>query len=145
LDQGLADAWSPADDEVWLAELEPSLCAHLTTRVDAPARARALVSEWFASFELDRARCDMVRLLVSELVTNAVVHAEEPRQPIIALSARREGDMLFVSVADAGTGAPARRRRPDMSRGGYGLDLVGRAAHRWGVDASQGHRVWFEI
>jgi anti-sigma regulatory factor (Ser/Thr protein kinase) len=117
----------------------------LTTRVDAPARARALVSEWFASFELDLERCDMVRLLVSELVTNAVVHAEEPRQPVIALSARREGEMLFVSVADAGTGLPPRHRSPDVSRGGFGLDLVDRAAHRWGVEVEQGHRVWFEI
>lgn len=87
----------------------------------------------------------MVRLLVSELVTNAVVHAEEPRQPVIALSARREGEMLFVSVADAGTGLPPRHRSPDVSRGGFGLDLVDRAAHRWGVEVEQGHRVWFEI
>jgi anti-sigma regulatory factor (Ser/Thr protein kinase) len=140
--------WSATNDvldDVWLAETQPNLHAHLASRADAPARARVLVSAWCGAFGLDSPRCDTLRLLVTEVVTNAVVHPRAARKPVILLAATLEGDRVLVTVTDTGTGPPPSPRDPDPSAGGFGLFLLDQQALRWGVDAAQGCRVWFEI
>ena len=134
-----------SDDGVWLAEIHPNLYAQLATNEQAPARARALVSGWCEAFDLDEARCQMLRLLVSEVVTNAVVHPRRPRRPIIVLAASMLNDHVTVTVTDTGTGPTPRPRDPHPSTGGYGLYLLERETVRWGVDDIQDTRVWFEI
>ncbi|HEY4897679.1 MAG TPA: ATP-binding protein [Solirubrobacteraceae bacterium] len=134
-----------ADDGVWLAEEHPNLHARLATRLDAPARARALVSDWCRAFELDGSRGDMLRLLVTEIVTNAVVHPWAPREPVIVLGASFSGENVIVTVTDTGTGPSPAPRTPQPTSGGYGLFLLERSAIRWGVDEVRGTRVWFEI
>jgi anti-sigma regulatory factor (Ser/Thr protein kinase) len=132
-------------DAVWLAEVEPSLHAQLATSSDAPARARALVSGWCETFDLDVQRCQMLRLLVSELVTNAVIHPHAPRSPVIVLAASMSGGRITVTVTDTGTGPAPHSREPDPATGGYGLYLLDRETLSWGADDVQGTRVWFEL
>jgi serine/threonine-protein kinase RsbW len=107
---------------------------------ESVARARAAVLH--ALPELDADRLHTVRLLISELVTNALRHGdgEEP----VELHARW-GFNVRVEVTDHGDGfAPTPRSTTDEP-GGYGLFLVGSLADRWGVESDDGTTVWFEL
>jgi anti-sigma regulatory factor (Ser/Thr protein kinase) len=93
------------------------------------------------------AQClDDIRLLVSELVTNAVRHAGGPRGGEVALDVTIESARVHVEVADPGGGFEPQPRDDEMSRpGGWGLYLLDRIADRWGVARNSLNRVWFEI
>ena len=122
------------------------LHADLPRRDDAPRTARALAAAWCDTVELEPITCDTVRLLVSEVVTNAVLHSEAPPGTNIRLAATLSGGSVMVTVADAGTGAGPSPRAPDPLNGGYGLFLLEKEAEQWGVDrGSEGTRVWFKL
>lgn len=90
----------------------------------------------------DRALAADVELLVSELVTNAVLHASSaPR-----LAVRVESDVVRVEVYDADPTLPV-LRTPDAERaGGRGMHLVTSLATRWGAEPHEGGKVvWFEV
>ncbi len=86
---------------------------------------------------------DVAVLLVSELVTNALVHGTPP----VALHARRTSDGLRVEVYDrAAATQPVVRDTPLDVPGGQGLRLVEALASRWGwTPADGGKSVWFEL
>ncbi len=87
-----------------------------------------------------------VRLLVSELVTNSVRHADMPPPGTVSLDVSLDARRIHVEVRDNGSGFEPRRRRPGQSKaGGWGLYLVERLADRWGVMRNTFTRVWFEI
>jgi anti-sigma regulatory factor (Ser/Thr protein kinase) len=87
-----------------------------------------------------------VRLLVSELVTNSVRHADMPPPGLVSLDVSLDARKIHVEVRDSGSGFEPRRRRPGQSKaGGWGLYLVERLADRWGVMRNTVTRVWFEI
>ena len=104
----------------------------------ARAFARDVLSTWR---EADAA--DIVTLLVSELVTNAVLHAGSK----VEISIRHVGRWLRVEVADGSPVLPGQRDyTPDASTG-RGLSLVEALADSWGVDSrgDSGKVVWFEV
>jgi anti-sigma regulatory factor (Ser/Thr protein kinase) len=87
-----------------------------------------------------------VRLLVSELVTNSVRHADVSPPALVSLDVSLDARKIHVEVRDSGSGFEPRRRRPGQSKaGGWGLYLVERLADRWGVMRNTVTRVWFEI
>ena len=89
---------------------------------------------------------DDIRLLVSELVTNAVRHADGPQGGEVELDVTIESSRVRVEVADPGAGFDPQPRDDEMDRpGGWGLYLVDRIADRWGVIRNRMNRVWFEI
>jgi anti-sigma regulatory factor (Ser/Thr protein kinase) len=89
---------------------------------------------------------DDVRLLLSEVVTNAVRHAGSPTGAKIGLAVSMSDGAVRVEVTDAGRGfAPAPRTAAWTEAGGWGLHLVDSIASRWGVDRGPSVRVWFEI
>jgi serine/threonine-protein kinase RsbW len=68
-----------------------------------------------------------IALAVSEMVTNAVIHAYVDETPgPVSVRCRAEGERLVVEVADEGVGVAARRDSPGV---GHGLALVGSLAH----------------
>jgi anti-sigma regulatory factor (Ser/Thr protein kinase) len=82
-----------------------------------------------------------VRLIMSELVTNAVVHGEGP----ITLRLTVEGELIRGEVVDEGGGFEREiRERGSDEVGGRGLLLVASLAHRWGVHEGSSH-IWFEL
>jgi anti-sigma regulatory factor (Ser/Thr protein kinase) len=90
---------------------------------------------------------DDVLLLLTELVTNAVRHADDGPGRTVGVEVRRGPGAVKVSVSDAGPGfvAEATASGPDGT-GGWGLVLVDRIADRWAVTPiATGTRVWFEI
>jgi anti-sigma regulatory factor (Ser/Thr protein kinase) len=87
-----------------------------------------------------------VRLLVSELVTNSVRHADMPPPGRVSLEVSVDERKIHVEVQDSGPGFEPHPRREGQSKGGgWGLYLVERLADRWGVICNRFTRVWFEI
>ena len=92
-------------------------------------------------------RRDVVRLLVTELVTNSVRHggggSGEPIE--IELSSSPAG--VRVQVTDPGPGfrGPPLPKPNPSGEGGYGLFLVDQLSDRWGAAQGPPARVWFQI
>jgi len=81
-------------------------------------------------------------LLVSELVTNAVLHARSETRVTI----EHAGATVRISVHDTSPTQPRLRELGPESVTGRGLLLVDRIARRWGVDSDgDGKSVWFEV
>ena len=114
----------------------------------APSLARAAVAGFTEKSAIPPTELATLTLLVSELVSNAVLHSDAPPASGIVLYARLlEKDAVRVEVIDRGSGFTATPRDPAQPMGGYGLHLVDKQATRWGVDRGRegGTRVWFEI
>jgi anti-sigma regulatory factor (Ser/Thr protein kinase) len=81
-------------------------------------------------------------LLVSELVTNAVLHA----RTAMTLTATKDGDGVRISVTDGSPVPPALRRHSDTATTGRGLRLLDQLADAWSVESSNdGKSVWFTL
>jgi anti-sigma regulatory factor (Ser/Thr protein kinase) len=107
----------------------------------APASARRAVDRFGAA--LDPQVVPDVRLLVSELVSNAVKYGRDGQVRLILQS--EDPHHVHVEVVDQGVGfVPAARDRPRTEPGGWGLHMVEALTERWGVREGSTH-VWFEI
>jgi hypothetical protein len=101
---------------------------------------------WLPAATADqRAAAEDVLLVVSELVTNACLHAEGPDELWIAC----DNKVIRVEVSDKGTGQPAPRTPHRAGRpGGHGMFIVQRLCLDWGVVRSPGvtgKTVWAEL
>jgi anti-sigma regulatory factor (Ser/Thr protein kinase) len=107
----------------------------------APSRARHAVAS--ACADNGSRLTSEARLLVSELVTNSVVHGEgDAIRLVVDLDHRGR---LRCEVIDAGDGfVPVARAADRTESGGWGLELVERLSDRWGVREGSTH-VWFEL
>jgi anti-sigma regulatory factor (Ser/Thr protein kinase) len=95
--------------------------------------------------ELDASVAFDVRLLVSELVTNSVQHAQVAEDDSIVLVLSISPEKVRVEVRDDGPGfEPPATPPPDSADKGWGLFLVEQLADAWGVGEG-GKGVWFEI
>jgi anti-sigma regulatory factor (Ser/Thr protein kinase) len=86
-----------------------------------------------------------VQLLVSELVTNSVRHANLGPGDAVNVHVSASRRAVRVEVEDAGRGFDPDAVAGPRGTGGYGLFLVDRLANRWGVDTRDGASVWFEL
>lgn len=85
---------------------------------------------------------DDAELLVSEVVTNALMHAGTPIDLWIAML----GHTLRVEVSDGAPHLPVRRDYAAMAGTGRGLQLLEELSDQWGVDTvGDGKTVWFEL
>lgn len=115
----------------------------LPLRAESAARARRFVSEYCRATGMDAEDCHTVSLLVSELVTNALVHGGSA----VAVELARQDDVVHVTVRDAnGVDLPELRTPGPQEEGGRGLRLVSALTDRWGVGSDgDGKAVWFEL
>lgn len=106
----------------------------------SPRTARHLVREFLPGG--DDGLVATVELLVTELVTNAIVHTASA--PLLEVEVYDEG--VRVAVHDHDPTVPT-RRTPDRTRpGGRGIVLLEELSSRWGVQpAEDGKVVWFEV
>ncbi len=111
----------------WDLPPEPALVA------DARARAARQVTEWgYAEIAFT------TELLVGELVTNAIVHAQPPIQLRMILDTT-----LSCEVSDTSSTAPHLRRAGRYDEDGRGLLLVAQLADRWGTRHTRtGKTIW---
>lgn len=98
----------------------------------------ATCARWGCERELDQ-----IMLVVSELVTNAVVHARSS----CTLRLSRRGDSVRVDVVDGGEGSPDLHRPDESAENGRGLYLISAMSSAWGVEpmTSGGKSVWAEL
>jgi len=119
----------------------PVASTRLAAHPASTRAARAFVAEHLVSWHLDSA-IDDATLLVSELVTDAILHARSP----IDLVVRKVKTSVRVEVFDDGNGVPEPLHPDHEDDVGRGLGLVEAVANRWGVeDLDTGKTVWFEI
>jgi len=120
---------------------ENELAARLPAERDAPSRARRLVVAALRERGYDGSVVDDAALVVSEMATNAVLHAGSA----FSISIRIEDSRLRIAVEDAspvGTG-PGGAMIP---RPMHGLALIDMLATRWGVEGTPGGKVvWAEL
>ncbi|MER5857606.1 ATP-binding protein [Streptomyces sp. NPDC059688] len=92
-----------------------------------------------------RAAAEDVLLVVSELVTNACLHAEGPDELFLAC----DNKVIRLEVSDRGTGQPSPRTPHRAGRpGGHGMFIVQRLCLDWGVVRAAGRpgkTVWAEL
>ena len=115
-----------------------SFTLHLEQATSTPRRARQAVAERCAG----RPRLDDLLLCVSEVVTNAVLHARSAPTMTVAI----DGERVRVEVVDSDPSPPVRRRRSLEASTGRGLLLLDDLTDRWGsTPAGDGKVVWFEL
>ena len=92
-------------------------------------------------------RIEDLRLLTSEIVTNAVRHAGLAQEDTIGVAVDVSERRVRVEVADDGPGFdPSDLPEPSPERvGGWGLTLVKQLSDRWGVIRNEPNHVWFEV
>jgi anti-sigma regulatory factor (Ser/Thr protein kinase) len=122
--------------------VDDGLSLRLQGGPEAAARARRAISGLRA--DIDPPLMETLRLLVTELVTNSVKHAGAETVVVKVLVGR---SAVLTEVTDEGPGFdPTDTGRPRHDSTGWGLFLVERLAHRWGVhQEGDATRVWFEL
>lgn len=114
----------------------------LQPHAESPRRARELVGDALDS-RVDKETREDAAVVVSELVTNAVIHAGTTVAVRIHLL---DAGGVRLEVADSRSWPPVPRQLVPDSVGGRGLVLVQALADSWGVDATpDGKVVWAEI
>ena len=110
--------------------------------LESTTAARRFAERTMVDWSVDGERFETARLLVSELVANAVTHAETGVTLQLDLSPER----LRVEVRDEADGEPRARRPGHDDPTGRGLMIVEALADRWGVEPTPpGKTVWFEL
>ena len=123
----------PADGG-WIATLP------LSNDLSVVGEARRFTRDTLVSWGL-ASLSEFTVLLVSELVSNALLHAGTPTQ--LRLLRNR---VLTVEVADVDDHAPRLHRASEEDEGGRGMHLINELAHRWGSRATgDGKVVWLEL
>ncbi|WP_190017596.1 ATP-binding protein [Streptomyces lucensis] len=103
-----------------------------------------------SGIQADEPLAETLVLLVSELVTNAVVHTGRPAVLRLLLPEPAPGAVpsatVRVEVADTSSRAPVPRCAGDDATGGRGLALVDCLADRWGWSPDgAGKSIWCEL
>jgi anti-sigma regulatory factor (Ser/Thr protein kinase) len=115
--------------------------ARLSPEPPSAARARRFVEETLARWQCDDL-LDTVKLLVSELVGNAVAYTGSE----VEVSVKLLPDRLRIEVADESADWLRRRTTSGDSVSGRGIEVVETLAESWGVAPRRGGKaVWFEL
>ncbi|WP_329565111.1 ATP-binding protein [Kitasatospora sp. NBC_01266] len=114
----------------------------------SPFRARAFLRELLAGAKGGERYADSGELLLSELVTNAVVYGADRGTLIRVIVSLAEDGPLRIEVHDIGAGRPMPRQVGTEAESGRGLLLVKSLSSRWGCCPRVlgfGKFVWCEI
>ena len=115
---------------------------HFPADATAPGDARRRVVDELERAGHDDDLLDDVRIAITELAANAVVHARTP----FSVSLRSTGPIVRLAVRDGSHAAPAVRADTGTTPSGRGMRIVAALAGRWGVDPAPGGKVvWAEF
>ncbi|MEU5533678.1 SpoIIE family protein phosphatase [Streptomyces sp. NPDC020362] len=108
---------------------------------EARRHLRELLHDWDGTEQVDAAV-----LLVSEMVTNVLVHTDADALLLAEVTGGPAGRRLRVEVTDGGDDLPHIRRPGELASSGRGLVLIELLADEWGVDPRGEHKsIWFEL
>ena len=112
---------------------------------EAPRVARAAVRRLVRQRVDDQAE-GAALLLVSEAVTNSVLHGGADENEAVELKVSVTETDVRIEVADPGGGfTPPERPKDPLSEHGRGLPMIRSLSRTWGVDAAPDGCVWFEL
>ncbi|MFD9068867.1 ATP-binding SpoIIE family protein phosphatase [Streptomyces lasiicapitis] len=118
-----------------IAQAEPERVA------GARGHLRDLLHDW-----ADPDQVDSAVLLVSEMVTNVLVHTDGDALLVAEVTGEEGTRRLRVEVADCSDDLPHKRHPGELASSGRGLVLMELLAERWGVDPrGEGKSIWFEL
>lgn len=126
----------------------PDINLSFAPDLEAASAARQSLGDLKGSVSSEK--LEDLRLVVTELVTNSVRHADLASEDEISLEIQVAPGVIRGSVSDTGSGfQPCEMRRDHLLRrmetSGWGLYVVGRVSENWGVEQAPRTRVWFEI
>ena len=102
------------------------------------ALARRQLRQWLADLSVSGGRIDEARVVLSELVGNAVRHAEPLPDGCLLVAWCLDGGRLRLSVTDGGSTSEPHTVKPPLSAvSGRGMLIVDRLAQSWWVDRSR--------
>ncbi|MGI3229816.1 PAS domain S-box protein [Streptomyces sp. GTA36] len=142
----LPDAEGHNDDvTLLLTQLPDAPLAAVTTDLpavpDSVPEGRAFLTKALTSWDCTTT-ADDARLLLSEILTNAVQHAQGP----LGLHLCRTATELTVEVSDHSPHLPQPRLAAEDDESGRGLILVRALADTWGVrPTDEGKTTWFTL
>jgi anti-sigma regulatory factor (Ser/Thr protein kinase) len=117
---------------------KPSLDLAVVAEARSPRAVRRAFADHFSECE----RLDDLLLCLSEVLTNAVLHASGPIHVVAGIS----DETIRVEVSDGSVTAPVHRAMKELSPTGRGLHILDRLATAWGYEVeAHGKTVWFEI
>jgi anti-sigma regulatory factor (Ser/Thr protein kinase) len=128
-------------------EHDAELVAEFAAERDSPGRARHLVVAALREWGHDETLVENAALVLSELATNAVVHAGSP----FSVTVHVNDSTLRVAVRDARPLAATVSEEGLIEEGliprtGHGLGLIDEISTRWGVESTpDGKVVWAEL
>ena len=118
--------------------MEETFTLELPRDATTPRAARRAVADAFG----DQARCGELLLCVSEVVTNAILHARSAT----VVTVRRSADLLTVEVQDDDPTPPVLRPHSATATTGRGLRILDDLTVRWGTrPTGRGKVVWFDF
>jgi anti-sigma regulatory factor (Ser/Thr protein kinase) len=138
-------------------ELDPDApvllaCVRVPAQPECVGEARRVAAEVLRSSRVPVSLRPDVELVVSELVTNAVVHGVESSDQHVLLVLMRSGATLAVKMYDVNAQMGSRAEPGPDSESGRGLLIVDELADRWGATSSQDSKclwadfdVWSEL
>jgi anti-sigma regulatory factor (Ser/Thr protein kinase) len=118
--------------------VEETFTVELPRDAATPRAARRAVAAAYG----EESRCGELLLCVSEVVTNAVLHARSPA----TMTVRRSDDLLTVEVRDNDPSPPVRQPHSTTATTGRGLRILDDLTVRWGTrPTADGKVVWFDF
>ncbi|MFD7323099.1 SpoIIE family protein phosphatase [Streptomyces sp. NPDC059875] len=133
--QGPAVRQAPRRTMMTVAQAEPERIAA------ARQHLRQLLHDW-----TDEDQVDSAVLMISEMVTNVLIHTDGDALIVAEVTCDDEARRLRVEVSDASDELPHKRHPGEMASSGRGLVLMEMLAHAWGVDPrGEGKSIWFEL
>ncbi|MER5929853.1 SpoIIE family protein phosphatase [Streptomyces sp. NPDC002054] len=118
-----------------VAQAEPERIA------GARQQVRQLLHDW-----ADEDQVDSAVLMVSEMVTNVLMHTDGDALLVAEAVGEHGTRRLRVEVADGSDELPHKRHPGEMASSGRGVLLMEMLADRWGVDPrGEGKSIWFEL
>ena len=125
---------APRRTAMSVAQAEPERIAA------ARQQLRELLHDW-----ADQEQIDSAVLMVSEMVTNALVHTDG-HALLVAEVTHDAARRLRVEVTDTSDELPHKRRPGELASSGRGLLLTEMLADAWGVEPrGEGKSIWFEL
>ncbi|MGQ4331797.1 ATP-binding SpoIIE family protein phosphatase [Streptomyces hayashii] len=107
----------------------------------ARQQVRELLHDWTCEDQVDSAV-----LLVSETLTNVLVHTDADALLVAEVTGAPGERRLRIEVTDTNDDLPHRRRPGELASSGRGLVLMELLAHTWGVaPRGEGKSIWFEL
>lgn len=126
--------------------IEQQASISLPFESSTPSIARTKLATFLTINCVPAAVIDNALIVISEMIANAVSHGSPDHEGKMEITWAISGDLLELSVLDAGSGASLKPVDFDEdSLSGRGLSIINRVADRWWVEIAEGTRVRAEL